>query len=349
MWSRPPHSYPSSGMRCSGGKPIPHPNRSVSGRWKRSASRRGARATARTSSSRPSRRRHSSRPGLLPRAISFTKGCYTGQEVIVRIAHRGHVNRHLRGLLLGDAPAPSFRTPLLHPDTGKEIGWTTSAAFSPQLGQTIALGYLRREVGPGDAVRLGAADGPSATVAPASVPLAERAMKERNASALKEWAAVEQALATGESCLLLRKGGDLGTAERISGGASRVLDLPYPLPSKRGGAPQRIRRTDRGGARCSPRRRPHPDPALRRCRGRAASRASSRAGTFGRVAPARSGNRSLALPLSRPPGAPCARAAGAPNTGSVCDTEHPGLRRLHLMGGAGRGSFHERRPSRTPG
>ena len=103
--------------------------------------------------------------GLLPRAISFTKGCYTGQEVIVRIAHRGHVNRHLRGLLLGDAPAPSFRTPLLHPDSGKEIGWTTSAAFSPQLGQTIALGYLRREVGPGDAVRLGAVGGLAATIA----------------------------------------------------------------------------------------------------------------------------------------------------------------------------------------
>jgi folate-binding protein YgfZ len=102
--------------------------------------------------------------GLMSRAISFHKGCYTGQEVIVRIAHRGHVNRHLRGLLLGDAPAPAFRAPLVNPETGKEVGWTTSAAFSPRLGQTVAMGYVRREVEPGAEVRIGAADGPAARV-----------------------------------------------------------------------------------------------------------------------------------------------------------------------------------------
>ncbi|HST59609.1 MAG TPA: glycine cleavage T C-terminal barrel domain-containing protein [Longimicrobium sp.] len=102
--------------------------------------------------------------GLMTRAISFNKGCYTGQEVIVRIAHRGHVNRHLRGLRLGDAPAPGPRTPLIHPETGKEVGWATSAAFSPLLGETIALGYVRREVQPGMQVRIGAADGAAADV-----------------------------------------------------------------------------------------------------------------------------------------------------------------------------------------
>lgn len=102
--------------------------------------------------------------GLMERAISFHKGCYTGQEVIVRIAHRGHVNRHLRGLRLGDAPAPAPRTPLLHPETGKDVGRITSAAFSPRLGETVALGYVRREVGPGAQVRVGAADGPGADV-----------------------------------------------------------------------------------------------------------------------------------------------------------------------------------------
>jgi folate-binding protein YgfZ len=102
--------------------------------------------------------------GLMERAVSFSKGCYTGQEVIVRIAHRGHVNRLLRGLLLGEAPAPAPRTPLFHPDSGKEIGWTTSAAFSPRLGQTVALGYVRREVEPGGAVRVGPAEGTTATV-----------------------------------------------------------------------------------------------------------------------------------------------------------------------------------------
>jgi folate-binding protein YgfZ len=103
--------------------------------------------------------------GLLPRAISFTKGCYTGQEVIVRIAHRGHVNRHLRGLLLGELPPPEPRTPLFHPETGREVGRLTSAALSPLLRQTIALGYLRRELAPGDRVRLGAVDGPEVRVA----------------------------------------------------------------------------------------------------------------------------------------------------------------------------------------
>jgi folate-binding protein YgfZ len=102
--------------------------------------------------------------GLMPRAISFTKGCYTGQEVIIRIAHRGHVNRHLRGLLLGDAPAPPLRTPLFHPQTGREVGWTASTAASPLLGQTVALAYVRREVEPGGEVRLGSTDGPSVTV-----------------------------------------------------------------------------------------------------------------------------------------------------------------------------------------
>jgi folate-binding protein YgfZ len=93
--------------------------------------------------------------GLMSRAISFTKGCYTGQEVVIRIAHRGHVNRHLRGLLLGDVPAPAPRAPLTDVDTGKPVGWTTSAAFSPMLGQTIALGYVRREVQPGEDVLVG--------------------------------------------------------------------------------------------------------------------------------------------------------------------------------------------------
>lgn len=93
--------------------------------------------------------------GLLERAISFTKGCYTGQEVVIRIAHRGHVNRHLRGLLLDAAPVPPHRTPLFHAETGKEVGWTTSAAVSPLMRQTIAMGYLRREVEPGHRVLVG--------------------------------------------------------------------------------------------------------------------------------------------------------------------------------------------------
>lgn len=102
--------------------------------------------------------------GLMARAISFTKGCYTGQEVIVRIAHRGHVNRQLRGLRLGAAPLPSTRTPLFQTEASKEVGWTTSATVSPLLRETIAMGYLRREFVPGDRLRLGAPDGPEVQI-----------------------------------------------------------------------------------------------------------------------------------------------------------------------------------------
>jgi aminomethyltransferase len=84
--------------------------------------------------------------GLLTRAISTSKGCYTGQEVIIRILHRGHVNRHLRGILLGDAAVPAKGTSLVRENDGKVVGTITSAAYSPALKQTIALAYVRREV-----------------------------------------------------------------------------------------------------------------------------------------------------------------------------------------------------------
>ena len=102
---------------------------------------------------------------LLARAISTNKGCYTGQEVIIRVLHRGHVNRHLRSLLLGDAATPARGTELFAPDTGRAVGRITSAAWSPKHGQTIALGYVRREIEPPAEVRLGGADGPAARVA----------------------------------------------------------------------------------------------------------------------------------------------------------------------------------------
>lgn len=97
--------------------------------------------------------------GLRERAISETKGCYTGQEVIIRILHRGHVNWLLRGLLLGDAAAPTKDTPLLAPADGRKVGRITSAAWSPKLGQTIALGYVRREVEPQSELQLESATG----------------------------------------------------------------------------------------------------------------------------------------------------------------------------------------------
>lgn len=102
--------------------------------------------------------------GLRERAISETKGCYTGQEVIIRILHRGHVNRHLRGLLLGELPTPSKETPLFRPADGRQVGSVTSACVSPRLGQTIALAYVRREVEPPASLRIGSYDGPEVGV-----------------------------------------------------------------------------------------------------------------------------------------------------------------------------------------
>ena len=102
--------------------------------------------------------------GIDGRAIDHAKGCYTGQEVIVRIRDRGHVNRHLRGLLLGNAATPAPETPLYAAGRPKSVGQITSAAMSPAFGQTIALGFVRREVTPPATLRLGSPDGALAAV-----------------------------------------------------------------------------------------------------------------------------------------------------------------------------------------
>ena len=84
-------------------------------------------------------------------AISFTKGCYTGQETVARVHFRGHVNRFLRGLRFNEAVVPPVGTPLTDADD-KEIGSVKSGALPPG-GGAIALGILRREVEPGSTVR----------------------------------------------------------------------------------------------------------------------------------------------------------------------------------------------------
>ena len=75
-------------------------------------------------------------------AISFTKGCYLGQEVVERVAARGHVNRKLCGLVAAGSVIPPAGSPLLH--DGKEVGAVTSATRSPALDRVIALGYVHR-------------------------------------------------------------------------------------------------------------------------------------------------------------------------------------------------------------
>lgn len=102
--------------------------------------------------------------GVHDRAIDYEKGCYTGQEVIVRIRDRGRVNRHLRRLLLGDRPVPEPGTPLYRLDGGREVGRITSAVESPRFEESIALGYVRRELEPPAQVRLGSAEGAAVEV-----------------------------------------------------------------------------------------------------------------------------------------------------------------------------------------
>lgn len=90
--------------------------------------------------------------GLVAERVSFTKGCYTGQEVLARIHYRGKVNRHLRGLRVTDpASAPPWSPGDELAVEGRVVGEVTSAAESPLHGW-IGLGYVRREVEPGEEV-----------------------------------------------------------------------------------------------------------------------------------------------------------------------------------------------------
>jgi folate-binding protein YgfZ len=77
-------------------------------------------------------------------AVSFTKGCYIGQEIIARIKYRGHVAKKLTGLVLNHKATVDVGSKIKTME-GKEIGRITSSAFSPRLDRTIALGYVRYE------------------------------------------------------------------------------------------------------------------------------------------------------------------------------------------------------------
>ena len=89
--------------------------------------------------------------------VSHTKGCYVGQEVVVRIRDRGHVNRVLRGLMLGGARVPDAGAPVFADD--RQIGAVSSATWSLGLDKSIALALVRREYAePGTAVTVLVAD-----------------------------------------------------------------------------------------------------------------------------------------------------------------------------------------------
>ena len=92
--------------------------------------------------------------GIEDRAISFTKGCYVGQEIIVRVTHRGGgrvAKKLVRWVTVGDEPivppaeskiVAGSRTQL---DDEKEIGRVTSATLSPRLNRVVGLGYVHRD------------------------------------------------------------------------------------------------------------------------------------------------------------------------------------------------------------
>lgn len=97
--------------------------------------------------------------GIEDRAISFTKGCYVGQEVIVRIVHRGggRVVRKLVGLVVDGDAVPAARA-VVKAEKG-DVGRVTSSAWSPRLGAAVALAYVHRDSAePGTTVRV-ACDG----------------------------------------------------------------------------------------------------------------------------------------------------------------------------------------------
>ncbi len=75
--------------------------------------------------------------------ISFNKGCYTGQEIVERVRTRGHVNRKRVSLKFSTVAPPPPGTKLRA--GGAEIGFVTSAAFSPNAKPSIGMGYVRRE------------------------------------------------------------------------------------------------------------------------------------------------------------------------------------------------------------
>jgi folate-binding protein YgfZ len=90
-------------------------------------------------------------------AISYTKGCYVGQEVVARVHFRGHVNRHLRGLAYGPAGGALTSGARLIDAAGRDVGDVRSAAISPRIGG-IAIGMVRREVELGATLTVRASD-----------------------------------------------------------------------------------------------------------------------------------------------------------------------------------------------
>ena len=108
--------------------------------------------------------------GLVPETVSFTKGCFLGQELVARIDSRGHVNRLLRGIVIRTNVLPPEHAELLA--GGAVVGRITSVSESLTLRAPVGLALVRREVEPGSPIEIRWEGGSApATVHP--VPLSE--------------------------------------------------------------------------------------------------------------------------------------------------------------------------------
>ncbi len=115
--------------------------------------------------------------GIEDRAISFNKGCYVGQEIIVRVTQRGggRVAKRLVGLLVDGVDVPPAGAPIV--TAQREIGRVTSATRSPALARTVALGYVHRDfVQPGTRVQIPGPGERTLDAVVASLPFVSRAL-----------------------------------------------------------------------------------------------------------------------------------------------------------------------------
>jgi folate-binding protein YgfZ len=102
--------------------------------------------------------------GVVPISVSFTKGCYTGQELVARIESRGsHTPRRLVGLHLRDGSLPDLGSTLEH--DGNVVGRVTSVSAASSLGHPIGLAYLARAVAVPAEVQVTTPEGPVAATA----------------------------------------------------------------------------------------------------------------------------------------------------------------------------------------
>ena len=99
-------------------------------------------------------------PEIGTRGISYDKGCYIGQEVVAKVKYIGHVNRQFTGLILSGSALPDVKSAIRK--GGRDVGYITTALYSPGLQKPIALGFVSRAAcEPGGEVEVGA---PTATI-----------------------------------------------------------------------------------------------------------------------------------------------------------------------------------------